>query len=205
MTDELERALRRGAPTAPPPEPALRELATGAAERGLLDVAYAPVDSPFGPMVAAVTRRGLVRLAYDYSRVDAVLAELAARISPRVLEAPARLDDVRRQLDEYFEGRRKRFELRLDWSLSRGFAREVLRATYRIRYGKVSTYREVATRAGNPAATRAAGNALGANRIPIVVPCHRVLRTGGGLGGYAGGLEVKQRLLELEGAPPKGS
>jgi methylated-DNA-[protein]-cysteine S-methyltransferase len=117
-----------------------------------------------------------------------------------VLEAPARLDDVRRELDEYFSGRRTSFDVPLDWSLSSGFTRRVLRATARVPYGEVSTYRAMATRAGNSKAVRAAGNALGANPIPIVVPCHRILRTGGSLGGYGGGLERKEFLLRLEGA-----
>jgi methylated-DNA-[protein]-cysteine S-methyltransferase len=120
-------------------------------------------------------------------------------VSPRVLEAPARLDGVRRQLDDYFEGRRREFDLPIDWALTAGFTRKVLQATARIPFGAVSSYREVATEAGSPRAVRAAGNALGHNPIPIVVPCHRVLRTGGNLGGYTGGLEKKETLLRLEG------
>jgi methylated-DNA-[protein]-cysteine S-methyltransferase len=139
-----------------------------------------------------------VRLSYGAE--DEVLDDLAARLSPRVLEAPARLDRVRRELDEYFEGERRRFDLPIDWSLTRGFAGEVLRQTARIGFGKTSTYAELAGRAGSPRAVRAAGNALGANPIPVVVPCHRVLRTGGALGGYTGGVERKQFLLRLEGA-----
>jgi methylated-DNA-[protein]-cysteine S-methyltransferase len=128
-----------------------------------------------------------------------VLEDLAARLSPRILESPARLDRARRELDEYFAGERKRFELPIDWSLTRGFTGEVLRQTARIPFGKTSTYAEVAGRAGSPRAVRAAGNALGANPLPVVVPCHRVLRTGGALGGYTGGIERKQFLLGLEG------
>ena len=129
-----------------------------------------------------------------------MLDDLAHRLSPRVLEAPTRLDDVRRQLDEYFAGRRRHFDLTLDWSLTTGFRRRVLRTTARIPYGEVSTYGRVAARAGNGRAARAAGSALGSNPIPIVVPCHRVVRTGGNLGGYGGGLDVKEWLLRLEGA-----
>jgi methylated-DNA-[protein]-cysteine S-methyltransferase len=170
---------------------------------GLADVAYAPVDSPVGELVAAVTARGLVRLAYEDGRRDAVLAELAARVSPRVIEAPARLDDVRRQLDEYFAGRRHAFDFGIDWTLTHGFTRRVLQATARIPFGELATYRLVAEGAGNAAAVRAAGNALGANPTPIVVPCHRIVRTGGALGGYTGGVERKRFLLTLEGALPR--
>jgi methylated-DNA-[protein]-cysteine S-methyltransferase len=178
-----------------------RRLLDEAERRGLLDVSYARVDSPMGPLLAAVTPRGLVRLAYNSNdRTDAVLQELAHRVSPRIFESPARLDQVRRELDEYFERRRIGFELPLDWSLSRGFTRKVLRATARIPYGNVITYKDVARRAGNERASRAAGNALGANPIPIVVPCHRVVHSSGGLGGYTGGLERKKVLLSIEGA-----
>jgi methylated-DNA-[protein]-cysteine S-methyltransferase len=200
MTTEIEQALERVGPvdTGAAQERFLRR----AIEEGLVDVAYAPVDSPVGELVAAVTPRGLVRLAYEDGRGDAVLSELAARVSPRVIEAPARLDDVRRQLDEYFEGRRMTFELGIDWTLARGFTRRVLQSTASVPFGELATYREVASGAGNAAAVRAAGNALGANPMPIVVPCHRVVRTGGGLGGYTGGVERKEYLLSLEGALP---
>jgi methylated-DNA-[protein]-cysteine S-methyltransferase len=179
---------------------AARRFTAMAAEDGLLDVAYATVDSPFGPLILATTKRGLVRLAFHEESPDLVLSELAAEISPRVLEAPARLDEARRELDRYFEGRLRDFELALDWQLTRGFGRKVLKATARVPYGLTSTYAEVAAEAGSPRAYRAAGSALGANPLPIVVPCHRILRTGGNLGGYGGGLEMKERLLELEGA-----
>jgi methylated-DNA-[protein]-cysteine S-methyltransferase len=178
---------------------AAEALAARAAAEGLVDVAYAVTPSPFGDLVVAVTRRGLVRLAYPNEEPGAVLEELAARVSPRVLEVPGRLDPLRRQLDEYFAGRRTRFETAVDLSLVRGFTREVLRATRRIPFGSVRTYRDVAMRAGSPNAYRAAGNALGSNPIPIVVPCHRVVHAGGGLGGYTGGLERKVHLLQLEG------
>jgi methylated-DNA-[protein]-cysteine S-methyltransferase len=171
-----------------------------AAERGLVDVAYTVVPSPVGDLVVAATRKGLVRVGFPHETSDAVIEELAALLSPRVLESPAELDEVRRELDEYFEGRRTRFEVPIDMSLTRGFTRKVLRATSKIPFGSVSTYREMARKAGNDRAYRAAGNALGSNPIPIVVPCHRVLHSGGGLGGYGGGLDVKRYLLELEHA-----
>jgi methylated-DNA-[protein]-cysteine S-methyltransferase len=159
------------------------------------------VDSPLGPLVVAATPKGLVRVSYsEFRGEDEVLEELARRVSPRVLEAPARLDPVRRELDEYFEGRRQGFDVPIDWSYLAGFTREVLRATARIGFGEVSTYAGVAAEAGSPRAVRAAGNALGSNPMPVVVPCHRVLRTGGTLGGYTGGLEKKEFLLRLEGA-----
>jgi methylated-DNA-[protein]-cysteine S-methyltransferase len=198
----LEAALRSSAAALPGgPSPELdRMLAERAAAEELLDVAYATVDSPLGPLVVAATPRGLVRVAYTGSATDAgVLEELARKLSPRVLEAPARLDAARRELDEYFEGRRTGFDLPLDWALTRGFTSKVLQATAQIEFGATSTYAEVAGQAGSPRAVRAAGNALGANPLPVVVPCHRVLRTGGGIGGYTGGLERKEYLLRLEG------
>jgi methylated-DNA-[protein]-cysteine S-methyltransferase len=191
----IETSLRRAAHGLPDAAPALRAEA-----EGLADVAYTSVDSPLGPLVLAATRRGLVRLSYsDYRETDEVLQDLATRISPRVLEAPARLDPVRRELDEYFEGRRTEFDIPIDWSQLAGFTRKVLRATARIGFGETSTYAGVASGAGSPRAVRAAGNALGANPMPVVVPCHRVLRTGGALGGYTGGTERKEYLLRLEG------
>jgi methylated-DNA-[protein]-cysteine S-methyltransferase len=177
-------------------------LADAAREAGLLDVAYATVDSPFGPLLLAATRRGLVRLAYPNEPVGEALEELADRVSPRVLESPAALDEVRRQLDEYFEGDLHRFDTRIDWALTKGFTTRVLRATARVPFGSVTTYREVAGKAGNDRAYRAAGNALGSNPIPIVVPCHRVLHSDGGLGGYTGGVARKEFLLRLEGVLP---
>ena len=188
----------------PPPDD--RDAAAAAAARfaatAPADLVYAEVDSPVGRLLAAATPRGLATLSYEdhHGGLDAVLDALAAKLSPRIIEAPARLDDIRRELDEYFEGRRTSFDLRLDWALTRGFTRRVLQATARIPYGEVSSYARVAAAAGSPKATRAAGNALGTNPIPIVVPCHRVLRTGGALGGYTGGVDRKQALLTLEGA-----
>ena len=166
------------------------------------DVSYALVDSPVGTLVAAATQRGLACLSYSDHEggVDAVLDRLAAKLSPRILEAPARLDEVRRELDEYFEHRRTAFDVPIDWSLPSPFGRRVLQATAAIPFGEVSTYARVAAQAGNAKATRAAGNALGANPIPIVVPCHRVLHTGGkGIGNYTGGVHRKEALLRLEG------
>jgi methylated-DNA-[protein]-cysteine S-methyltransferase len=197
MTD-IETQLRAAARELPADVP---DLTARAEAEGLLDVAYASVESPLGPLVVAATPRGLVRVSYsEFRGEDEVLEELARRVSPRDLEAPAKLDPVRRELDEYFEGRRSGFDVPIDWSHLAGFTREVLTATARIPFGEVSTYAGVAEAAGRPRAVRAAGNALGSNPMPVVVPCHRVLRTGGGLGGYTGGLERKEFLLRLEGA-----
>jgi methylated-DNA-[protein]-cysteine S-methyltransferase len=199
---ELERELLTGARELRadgPPQGALDALTERAEREGLVDVAYAQADSPFGPLTVAATDRGLVMLAYPERPVDEMLGRLAADVSPRVLEAPARLDPVRRELDEYFEGRRREFDFPIDWRLTRGgFFEAVLRATEKIGYGNTLTYREVAERAGNVKAVRAAGNGLGSNPIPVVVPCHRVIATGGGMGGYTGGIERKQYLLALE-------
>jgi methylated-DNA-[protein]-cysteine S-methyltransferase len=165
-------------------------------------VVYAELDSPLGPLVAAATPRGLARLAYRdfHGGLDTVLEALARRLSPRIVAAPDRLDPVRRQLDEFFAGRRRDFDLDVDLGLCAPFGRAVLEQTARIPFGATSTYRDVAAAIGRPGSSRATGNALGANPVPIVVPCHRVLRTGGGLGGYTGGLAIKERLLGLEGS-----
>ena len=200
--NDFERALEVavGSLPAQPPTASGRELAERAAADGLLDLAYASVDSPLGPLVVAATPRGLVRVAYtEPGSEDDVLEDLAARVSPRMLEAPERLDEPRRELDEYFGGHRKEFDLPIDWSILRGFTLKVLRETARIDFGELRSYAEVATAAGSPRAVRAAGNALGANPMPVVVPCHRVVRTGGALGGYTGGVERKEFLLHLEG------
>ena len=207
--NELEQALRGAAlPRGDAgPAAAAGRLVARAEDEGLLEVAYGSVESPFGDLLAAVTPRGLLRLSYDPSRNDAVLEQIAEKVSPRMLEAPARLDPVRRQLDEYFDGERRKFDLKLDWRLTRGFFQKILRETARVPFGRVSTYKQMAEAAGSPRAVRAAGNALGSNPIPIVVPCHRIVRTGGKMGGYGGtlgpyiaGPEIKQQLLELEGA-----
>ena len=199
MTERIERALKTG------PDPgvgeALRRFSSRASEEGLVDVAYARAESPFGDLMVAATRRGLARLAFlSGADEEEVAAELAARISPRVLHAPEKLDDVRRQLEEYFAGRRRRFELRTDKALIHGFQRRVLSRTAQIPYGSYLTYAEVAAEAGSPRAHRAAGSALARNPIPIVIPCHRVLRSGGVVGNYGGGPEMKERLLRMEGA-----
>ncbi|HEY4779734.1 MAG TPA: methylated-DNA--[protein]-cysteine S-methyltransferase [Solirubrobacterales bacterium] len=178
----------------------LNRLAARASEEGLLDVAYTTADSPFGTLLLATTPKGLVRVGLPNQDADELLAELATRVSPRVLEAPAQLDAARRELDLYFEGKLTEFDLPLDWQLSRDFRRRVLRAIARIPYGETRNYTQMATSAGNERAVRAAGTACGTNPIPLVVPCHRVLRSGGALGGYGGGLDRKQFLLELEGA-----
>jgi len=170
------------------------------------DVSYAFVDSPVGTMIAAGTERGLACLGYEdlHGGADPLLERIAAEISPRVLLAPAKLDRVRRELDEYFAGTRQDFDLELDLTLARPFARRILAATARIPFGSTSTYGEIAAKAGSPGAARAAGGALGSNPIPIVVPCHRVLARNGTLHGYTGGLHRKQRLLELEGVLTPG-
>ncbi|MGQ0668134.1 MAG: methylated-DNA--[protein]-cysteine S-methyltransferase [Actinomycetota bacterium] len=187
---EVDAAARRAA----------EELAGRAAEESLVDVAYASVPSPLGDLLVASTSRGLVRVAYDNEDRDRVLEELAGDVSPRVLEAPELLEEARRELDEYFDGGRRGFDLDVDLSLVRGFTLKVLEATARIPFGSVSSYRDVAAMAGSPRAARAAGNALHDNPVPIVVPCHRVLHSNGGLGGYGGRLDRKEFLLRLEGA-----
>lgn len=178
---------------------ALQRLTDTAIAEGLVDVAYTAVESPFGDLLLAKTPKGIVRVGLPSQDTEQLLEDLAIRVSPRVLEAPAQLDDVRRELDLYFAGKLKDFDLPLDWQLSKDFRRKALRAVARIPYGETRTYMQVATSAGNERAVRAAGTACGSNPIPIVVPCHRVLRTGGGLGGYGGGLPMKESLLELEG------
>jgi methylated-DNA-[protein]-cysteine S-methyltransferase len=183
-----------------PPDSPLPDIAAAAAAANLIDVAYATFDSPVGRLLLASTPRGLVRLSYLDAADDEDLAleQLAARLSPRILDAPARLDDPRRELEQYFAGERQRFDVPLDWALTRGFGRRVLEATAQVPFGASTTYQRVATEAGSPRAYRAAGNALGANPIPIIVPCHRVLHATGGLGGYTGGLDRKRLLLGIE-------
>jgi methylated-DNA-[protein]-cysteine S-methyltransferase len=195
----LEHRLRESiAPPGDTWEGLQARLVERAERDGLLDVAYARVDSPLGRLLVAATAEGVVRLAYENEVADAVLDELAARVSPRLFEAPTRLDTARRELEEYFNGERTRFDLPLDWTLSSGFRRRVLEVTAGIHYGDTATYRTVATRAGSPRAVRAAGSALATNPIPLIVPCHRVVRSDGGLGGYRGGLGRKAQLLRHE-------
>jgi methylated-DNA-[protein]-cysteine S-methyltransferase len=177
----------------------LQRLAQRAESEGLLDVAYAAAESPFGPLLLAATPRGLVRLGLPNHDPEETLEDIAGRVSPRVIEAPARLDEARRELDLYFEGRLTEFDLALDWQLTGGFRRKAQRAIARIPYGQTRSYTEIARSAGNERAVRAAGTACGTNPLPIVVPCHRVLRVGGALGGYGGGLPMKEALLKLEG------
>jgi len=190
-TGDVEDASRRAV-----------ELVTARAARaGLVDVAYATTDTPVGVLILATTRTGLVRLAFPEEGLDHVLEDLAASLSPRVLENPGMTDPVRRELDAYFEGRRHTFRAAIDWSLISGrFSRRVLEETARIPFGSVSTYGDVAGRAGSPRAARAAGNALHDNPVPIVVPCHRVVPSSGGIGKYGGNEWRKAYLLRLEGA-----
>jgi methylated-DNA-[protein]-cysteine S-methyltransferase len=167
----------------------------------LADVAYATFDSPLGTGLVAATARGLVRVALPNEEPETAVERLAAELSPRVMELPGRLDDARRELDQYFEGRRREFDLELDWSLARpGFYSRVLHETAKLPFGATASYAEIAGRAGNPRAYRAAGTALGSNPIPIVVPCHRIVLAGGRLGNYGGGPRMKEFLLRLEGA-----
>lgn len=195
----LAQALRGGSAIVGDEPPAIADAASAS---GLLDVAYATLDSPLGTLLLATTPAGLACVAYvdDAPERDreTVLEQLASRLSPRILRAPRLLDEPRRELDEYFAGRRRRFELRLDLSGVTAFAQRVLAAAAAVPYGEVATYTEIARSAGSPRGARAAGNALGSNPLPVVLPCHRVVHAGGGLGGYTGGLDRKRALLALE-------
>jgi methylated-DNA-[protein]-cysteine S-methyltransferase len=173
-------------------------LADAAAADGSLDVAYRTLDTPLGALLLAATPAGLVRVAYASEGHDAVLAALAARVSPRVLRAPARLDPVARELEDYFAGRRTAFDLALDLQLSHGFRRDVLAQLGTIGYGATASYAAMAIAAGSPRAVRAVGTACATNPLPIVIPCHRVVRSDGSLGAYLGGPAAKQALLTLE-------
>ncbi|HEY2519295.1 MAG TPA: methylated-DNA--[protein]-cysteine S-methyltransferase [Streptosporangiaceae bacterium] len=175
-------------------------LAETAERDGLLDVAYREVATPVGSLLLAATEQGLVRVAYENQDHDRVLAMLAELVSPRVLRAPARLDPAARQLEEYFGGQRQRFDLPLDLRLAHGFRRSVLGHLPDIGYGHTESYAQVAAAAGSPRAVRAAGTACALNPLPVVVPCHRVIRSDGSLGKYAGGPAAKEILLELEGS-----
>ena len=200
MRETPEQLLARAAARLGAPGVDRGRLAERARAEGLEDVAYTVEPSPIGDLLLARTARGIVRISYvDHFPEETTLEDLAARVSPRVLEDAAALDDARRQLDEYFSGRRHEFELPLDWALVGDFGRQVLSRTARIPYGEVATYGTVASEIGHPKAARATGNALGANPLPIVVPCHRVVRAGGVIGQYTGGRERKLRLLALEG------
>jgi methylated-DNA-[protein]-cysteine S-methyltransferase len=195
MSDPLVRALRAPAPQA---AAAARRFADRAAAEHDADLAYTTVPSPLGELLLVAGPRGLTQMHYLDEPLEPVLEAIAAKRSPRIVESAAALDPWRRELDEYFSGARRRFEAPLDWEQMRAFQRAILRATAAIPYGSTSTYIGVATAAGNPRGQRAAGNALGANPLAIIVPCHRVLRSGGAFGGYTGGLQRKHYLLELE-------
>ena len=195
MNDPLTRALRAPAPQG---RAAARRFADRAAAEHEADFAYTTFASPLGELLLVASRRGLAQMHYLDDPLEQALETLARKRSPRIVESAGALDSWRRELDEYFSGARHRFEAQLDWEALTSFQRAVLRATVAIPYGATSTYTGVATAAGNPRAQRAAGNALGANPLAIVIPCHRVLRSGGALGGYTGGLHRKHYLLELE-------
>lgn len=177
-----------------------RGLATAAADAGDLDIAYRTIDTPIGGLLLAATPTGLLRVAFDCEGFDDVLEALARQVSPRILRAPARLDQTVRQIEDYFAGQLTRFDVPVDATLSSGFRRDVQRYLPRIGYGRTASYAEVAREVGHPGAVRAVGSACASNPHPIVVPCHRVLRSDGSLGGYRGGLTAKTVLLELEGA-----
>ncbi|MFQ6392766.1 methylated-DNA--[protein]-cysteine S-methyltransferase [Nocardia sp. KC 131] len=177
-----------------------RRLAADAQSAGLLDVAYRTLDTPVGTLLLAATPAGLVRVAYPNEDHDAVLAVLAARVSPRILAAPARLDAVAREIDEYFTGARTHFDLPLDLQLASGFRREVIQHLREIGYGHRESYAAVAAAVGNPRAVRAVGSACAHNPLPVVIPCHRVVRSDGTIGQYVGGIEAKTALLTLEAA-----
>ncbi len=186
MTPDLDRLAAR--------------LARAADDAGLLDVAFTTVASPVGPLLLAATEQGLVRVAYATEGHDTVLQVLADRISPRVLRAPARLDSAARQLEEYFAGHRTSFDLPLDLRLSAGFRRDVLTRLRGVAYGTTASYAALAAAAGSPRAVRAVGTACATNPLPVVVPCHRVVRSDGALGDYVGGVAAKRTLLDLEAA-----
>jgi methylated-DNA-[protein]-cysteine S-methyltransferase len=199
---DLSRDLAWALPAAPGQLDALHaRLAAAAAAEGVLDIAYRTLDTPVGTLLLAATELGLVRVAYGSENHDTVLQALADRISPRILHAPARLDTVATELEEYFAGRRRAFDLPLDWRLSAGFRATVLHhLAVDLAYGQTASYGTVAQLAGNPKAVRAVGTACATNPLPVVVPCHRVVRADGSMGGYIGGPDAKRALLILEAA-----
>ncbi|HEX4429146.1 MAG TPA: methylated-DNA--[protein]-cysteine S-methyltransferase [Frankiaceae bacterium] len=198
---DLSADLARAYDAAPSHLHALRtRLAASADNEGILDVAYRTVDSPVGPLLLAATDAGLLRVAYAAENHDGVLQTLAEKVSPRILKAPARLDNVARELEEYFAGQRRAFDLALDWRLSGGFRSIVLHQLPGIGYGETASYSTVAGLAGSPKAVRAVGTACATNPLPVIVPCHRVVKADGSLGGYLGGIEAKRTLLTLEAA-----
>lgn len=181
-------------------------LAERASGEGIVDIAYRMLDTPVGTLLLAATDQGLVRVAYPWQGHDAVLDHLADRVSPRVLYSPGRLDPAAHELEEYFNGRRRTFDLTLDLQLVTPFRRRVLDALPTIGYGQTASYRQVAESVGNPRAVRAVGTACATNPLPLIVPCHRVVHSDGSIGSYAGGTEAKARLLDLEtgySAPPR--
>ena len=201
IDQDLTRDLARAYQPAPEHLRVLQaRLAAAARDQGTLDVAYRIVDSPVGSLLLAATEAGLVRVAFAIEDHDTVLQALADRISPRILNAPGRLDPVARELDEYFAGRRQTFDLDLDWRLSAGFRNLVLHQLPQIGYGHTASYAAVAQLAGNPKAVRAVGTACATNPLPLVVPCHRVVRSDGTMGQYRGGPDAKRVLITLEAA-----
>jgi methylated-DNA-[protein]-cysteine S-methyltransferase len=199
-TDRIETLLRGDGNLDGESAMLAARFSEAAATGGAAAIAFATVDTPVGTTSVAATDRGIVSVGLPNHPPDEFVEELASRVSPRVVEAPAKLDPARRELTEFFEGRRREFDLDLDWSLvPGGFYRRVLEATWRLPYGTVRTYGEIAQSAGNARAHRAAGTALGRNPLPIVVPCHRIVRGGGDPGNYGGGPALKRWLLELEG------
>ena len=196
IVDRIEQGFSAGAP-----EESLRaRLAARAERQGLLDVSYRTIDSPLGPLLLAATGKGLVRVAFSGEDHDAVLSRLASDIGPRILRAPGRLDKAARQLDEYFAGKRRAFTLPVDLQLAHGFRRAVLLHLRDIPYGTTESYTTVARAAGHPSAVRAAAGACSHNPLPLVVPCHRVVRSDGTLGEYLGGPAAKRTLLAMEAA-----
>jgi methylated-DNA-[protein]-cysteine S-methyltransferase len=200
-SSDLSVALARAYPTTPDELRRLRDALAGAAmSGGDLDVGYRTVDTPLGTLLLAATERGLVRVAFANEDLDVVLQSLSDQISPRILRAPARLDDSARQLEEYFAGQRRAFDVPLDWRLSSGFRSTVLHHLADVSYGHTASYATVAALAGNPKAVRAVGSACATNPLPVVVPCHRVVRSDGSIGAYRGGPAAKRILLSLEAA-----
>lgn len=175
-------------------------LVTAADAADLLDVAYRVVDSPYGPLLLAATPQGIARVAFALEGHDAVLDLLASTISPRILEAPARTDRAARQLDEYFSGQRRTFDVPVDLRLAHGFRREVVASLAQIAYGTTASYAAVAAAVGHPRAVRAVGSACSHNPLPVILPCHRVVRSDGLIGNYLGGSEMKRALLAMESA-----
>jgi len=201
IDDDFARDLTRLTDAAPNDMIELHaRLAATAQREGVLDIAYRVVDSPVGVLLLAATELGLVRVAFAVEGHDSVLQNLADRVSPRILRSPARLDPIARELDEYFAGGRRAFDVPLDWRLSGGFRSTVLHHLPDIGYGHTASYAAVAKLAGNPKAVRAVGSACATNPLPVVVPCHRVVRSDGAMGGYLGGVDAKRTLLTLEHA-----